>query len=75
MPSIGHFKIYAPVEPCTYAGDELREVIDKILKDRFPESSRELDLQGCCIGPNGFRIVLENDRFVTASARGDSRVG
>ena len=63
MPFISQYKIYASVEPCNYTGEKLKEVVGKILDERFSNGKKELNLDGCCIGPNGMTILVKDERL------------
>ena len=46
MPSITHFEIYKPAEPCTLTGDKLHETMDKVVEETLSEDGKELNLKG-----------------------------
>ena len=61
MPSVSGFKIYAPVEPCNYTGQKLIDTINKLVEERL--NGRELNMMGCCIGPNGMLLLAQDPRL------------
>ena len=62
MPSITHFEIYKPAEPCTLTGGKLRETMEKIVEETLSEDGKEMNLKGYCVGPNGMSIITRDDR-------------
>ena len=50
MPSITHFEIYKPAEPCSFTGEKLREIMEKVISETLTPDGKELNLKGYCIG-------------------------
>lgn len=67
MPSITHFEIYRPAEPCNLVGDKLREAMDRVIKDRLSANGREFDVKGFCIGRNGITLFAEDEAWQMSS--------
>ncbi|SVB39616.1 uncharacterized protein METZ01_LOCUS192470, partial [marine metagenome] len=63
MPSISHFQIYKPAEPCSLVGEGLRQTMDKIVSERLSANGREFDLKGYCVGCNGMTIFSQDERL------------
>ena len=77
MPSITHFEIYKPAEPCSLTGDKLRETMDKVIEETLSEDGKELNLKGYCVGPNGMTIITRDERLVKVRRLnlGGNRIG
>ena len=63
MPSISHFQIYKPAEPCGLTGEKLKQTMEKIVLGRLSSNGREFDLKGYCVGSNGMTIFSEDERL------------
>jgi len=63
MPSITHFDIYKPAEPCNLTGEALRETMEKTLVDCLSEDGKEFNLKGYCIGSNGLEVIASDERL------------
>ena len=63
MPSISHFQIYKPAEPCGLTGEELKQTMEKIVLERLSSNGREFDLKGYCVGSNGMSIFSKDERL------------
>ena len=77
MPSISHFKIYKPAEPCSLTGENLKQTMDKIILERLSSNGREFDLKGYCVGFNGMTIFSQDERLsnVKRLNLGGNRIG
>jgi Ran GTPase-activating protein (RanGAP) involved in mRNA processing and transport len=77
MPSISHFDIYKPAEPCNLAGDQLREAMDRIVSECLSKDGKELNLKGYCVGYNGMTVITMDDRIgkVKRLNLGGNRIG
>jgi len=77
MPSISHFKIYQPAEPCNLTGEKLRETMDRIVQERLSENGREFDIKGFCVGSNGMEIFADDERLAKVKRMnlGGNRIG
>lgn len=77
MPSISHFEIYKPAEPCNLAGDQLRETMDRIVGECLSKDGKELNLKGYCVGYNGMTIITLDERVgkVKRLNLGGNRIG
>ena len=77
MPSISHFQIYKPAEPCGLTGENLKQTMEKIIIERLSSNGREFDLKGYCVGSNGMTIFSEDDRLsnVKRLNLGGNRIG
>jgi len=77
MPSISHFEIYKPAEPCNHSGDQLRETMDRIVNECLSKDGKELNLKGYCVGYNGMTIITMDDRVgkVKRLNLGGNRIG
>ena len=77
MPSITHFEIYKPAEPCSLTGDKLGETMEKIVEETLSEDGKELNLKGYCVGPNGMSIITRDDRVskIRRLNLGGNRIG
>ena len=66
MPSITHFEIYKPAEPCSYTGEKLREIMEKIIFETLSPDGKDLSLKGYCIGQKTlFLSEIEYFRIIT----------
>ena len=63
MPSISHFQIYKPAEPCSLTGENLKLTMNKIVSERLSANGREFDLKGYCIGCNGMTFFSQDERL------------
>ncbi|MFQ5443725.1 MAG: hypothetical protein ACE5EK_03815 [Nitrospinales bacterium] len=63
MPSLGNYKIYDTVKPCTHTGEKLKETINKLIQEHLSEDGRELNFNGCCVGPNGMNLLALDERL------------
>ena len=63
MPSISHFEIYKPAEPCNLTGDKLKVTMEKALQEALSEDGRELNFKGYCIGQNGLSAIVGDERL------------
>jgi len=45
MPSISHFEIYKPAEPCNHSGEQLQETMDRIVSECLSKDGKELNLK------------------------------
>ena len=43
MPSITHFEIYKPAEPCSFTGAQLREIMEKVISETLTPDGKELN--------------------------------
>ena len=77
MPSISHFEIYKPAEPCNLSGDQLAETMERIVSECLSKDGRELNLKGFCVGYNGMTIITMDDRVekVKRLNLGGNRIG
>ena len=77
MPSITHFEIYKPAEPCSYTGEKLQEIMEKILCETLTPDGKDLNLKGYCIGPNGMTVICRDERVakVRRLNLGGNRIG
>jgi len=77
MPSITHFEIYKPAEPCSFTGEKLREIMEKVISETLTPDGKELNLKGYCIGPNGMTIITRDERVskVRRLNLGGNRIG
>jgi hypothetical protein len=77
MPSITHFEIYRPAEPCNLTGEKLREIMDKAINEGLTSDGRELSLKGYCIGVNGVAVLSMDERLnrVKRLNLGGNRIG
>ena len=77
MPSITHFDIYKPAEPCTLTGDKLQEAMKKVVGETLSEDGKELSLKGYCVGQNGMTIITRDERVakVRRLNLGGNRIG
>ena len=77
MPSISHFQIYKPAEPCSLTGENLKETMDKIVSERLSSNGREFDLKGYCVGSNGMSLFSKDDRLsnIKRLNLGGNRIG
>ena len=77
MPSISHFEIYKPAEPCNLSGDQLRETMDRIVGECLSKDGRELNLKGYCVGHNGMTVITMDERVdkVKRLNLGGNRIG
>ena len=64
MPFLGDYKIYDTAEPCNYTGQKLIDTMEKVVSDGLSADGRELNLMGCCVGPNGINLIVEDKRLV-----------
>jgi hypothetical protein len=77
MPSISHFEIYKPAEPCNHSGEQLRETMDRIVSECLSKDGKELNLKGYCVGHNGMTLITLDDRVskVKRLNLGGNRIG
>ena len=77
MPSISHFQIYKPAEPCSLTGENLKQTMEKIVLERLSPNGREFDLKGYCVGVNGMTIFSQDERLskVKRLNLGGNRIG
>ena len=77
MPSITHFEIYKPAEPCSYTGEKLREIMEKIIAETLTPDGKDLRLKGYCIGANGMTILCRDERVAKVKRLnlGGNRIG
>ena len=77
MPSISHFNIYKPADPCTLTGEKLRETMDKIVSEALSPNGSEFNLKGYCIGLNGMGFFVDDERLskVKRLNLGGNRIG
>ena len=77
MPSISHFQIYKPAEPCSLTGENLKQTMDKIVSERLSPNGREFDLKGYCVGSNGMTIFSQDERLskIKRLNLGGNRIG
>ena len=77
MPSITHFDIYKPAEPCGLVGGKLKQSMDKIVEEHLSPNGREFDLKGYCVGVNGMALFTKDERLskVKRLNLGGNRIG
>ena len=77
MPSITHFDIYKPAEPCSLTGEKLHQTMNKVILECLSKDGRELNLKGYCIGPNGISVLSVDQRLskVKRLNLGGNRIG
>lgn len=77
MPSISHFDIYKPAEPCNLSGEPLRETMDRVVKECLSKDGKELSLKGYCVGWRGMSVITLDDRVenVKRLNLGGNRIG
>ncbi len=77
MPSISHFDIYKPAEPCNLTGEQLRETMDRIVVECLSKDGKELNLKGYCVGSQGMSVITMDDRVAKVKRLnlGGNRIG
>ena len=77
MPSISHFEIYKPAEPCALTGEKLMQTMEKIIQDCLSADGREFNLKGYCVGFNGMTVFGDDERLTKVKRLnlGGNRIG